>query len=128
MAFPVTALYASILAIAGIVLSIIVSTRRGKVGVAILDGGSAELAVWMRRHGNFVEYVPFVLFMMAIAESRGMPGPWMHIVGVVLLVSRLIHVFGLNATQPANPLRVVGTVGTHLCVLACVVFLLWSLR
>ena len=87
-----------------------------------------DIAVWMRRHGNFVEYVPFVLLMMALAEASGMPPVWMHVIGIVLLASRLIHVFGLNATQPANPLRVTGTVGTHLSVLACVVFLLWSLR
>jgi hypothetical protein len=127
MAFHVTALYASILAIAGIVLSIIVSTKRGKVGVAILDGGNADLAVWMRRHGNFVEYVPFTLFMMALAEAAGMQPRWIHVIGIVLLISRLIHPIGLNATYPANPLRVLGAVGTHLCVLACVVFLLWSL-
>jgi hypothetical protein len=128
MAFHVTALYASILAIAGIVLSIIVSTRRGKVGVSILDGGNAELAVWMRRHGNFVEYVPFTLFMMALAEAAGTPSIWMHVIGIVLLLSRLIHPFGVDATQPNNPLRVLGAVGTHLCILACVAFLLWSLH
>lgn len=52
----------------------------------------------------------------------------MHGIGIALLVSRLIHVFGPNATQPANPLRVLGAVGMHLCLLACVVFLLWSLH
>lgn len=128
MAFHVTALYASILAIAGIVLSIIVSTRRGKVGVSILDGGNAELAAWMRRHGNFIEYVPYAILMMALAEAAGMPPMWLHVVGIVLLISRAIHPFGVNATQPNNPLRILGAVGTHLCVLACVVFLLWSLR
>ena len=128
MAFQVTAFYASILAIAGIILSIIVSTKRGKVGVAIMDGGNPDLAIWIRRHGNFVENVPFVLLMMALAEARGMPATWMHVIGILLIVSRLIHVFGVNADQPANPLRVAGAVGTHLCILGCVVFLLRSLH
>jgi uncharacterized protein len=128
MAFQVTALYASILAIACIVLSIIVSTQRGKVNVAIMDGGHRDLAVWMRRHGNFIENVPLVLLVMGLAETRGMPATWLHVIGILLLASRLIHVLGLNAEQPANPLRIIGTVGTHLSVLGCVAFLLWSLH
>lgn len=128
MALQVTALYASILAIAGIVLSIIVSTKRGKVGVAIMDGGNQDLAVWIRKHGNFVENVPYAILLMALAEGRSMPATWLHVIGILLLVARLIHVIGLKADKPAEPLRVGGADGTHLSMLGCVVFLLWSLN
>jgi uncharacterized membrane protein YecN with MAPEG domain len=128
MAFPVTALYASILAIAAIVLSIIVSTKRGKYGVAIMDGGHPELALWIRKQGNFCEYVPFAVLMMALAEARGMPVTWLHVIGILLLFSRLIHVIGLKVDKPTDPLRVAGAVGTHLSMLGVVVFLLWSLH
>lgn len=128
MAFQVTAIYGSILAIASVILSIIVSTKRGKYGVSIMDGGHPELAVWIRKQGNFCEYVPFVVLMMALAEARGMSATWLHVIGILLLVSRLLHVIGLKADKPAEPLRVAGTVGTHLSILGAALFLLWSLH
>jgi uncharacterized membrane protein YecN with MAPEG domain len=127
MAFQVTALYASILAIAAIILSVMVSARRGRTGVAIMDGGNPQLALSIRKHGNFVESVPFAILLMALAEARGMPATWLHAIGILLLVARLIHVFGINLNNPADPLRVAGAVGTHLSMLGAVIFLLWSL-
>lgn len=127
MAFQVTALYASILAIAAITLAIIVSAKRGKYGVSILDGGHPELALWIRKHGNFAEAVPFALFMMALAEARGMPVTWLHVIGILLLVSRLAHVYGLSNENPTEPFRIGGTVGTHLTILGAVGYLAWSL-
>lgn len=128
MAFHVTALYASILAIAAVILAILVSAHRGKLGVALMDGGNPDLMASIRRHGNFTENVPFAVLLMALAEARGMPAFWLHGIGILLLAARLIHVFGINAHQPANPLRIAGTVGTHVCVLGAAVFLLWSLQ
>jgi len=127
MAFQVTALYASILAIAAIVLSIIVSSKRGKAGVAILHGEDLNLALWIRKHANFVENVPFALLLMVLAEARGMPVTWLHAVGIVLLAARAVHVIGLNLENPASPLRIAGSAGTHLSMLGAIAFLLWSL-
>lgn len=126
MAFQVTSLYASVLAIAAIALAVIVSTKRGKYGVSILDGGHPELALWIRKHGNFVEAVPFALLMMALAEARGMPSVWLHVTGSLLLISRLAHVYGLSNENPTEPFRIGGTVGTHLTVLGAVAYLAWS--
>jgi uncharacterized protein len=127
MTLQVTSLYASILAIAAMVLAVIVSTKRGKYGVSILDGGYPELALWIRKHGNFAEAVPFALFMMAIAELRGMPAVWLHVVGLLLLISRAAHVYGLSNDNPTEPFRIAGAVGTHLTVLGAVAYLAWSL-
>jgi uncharacterized protein len=127
MALQITSLYASILAIAAITLAIIVSTKRGKYGVSIMDGGHPELALWIRKHGNFAEAVPFALFMMALAEIRGMPGVWLHLTGGLLLISRVAHVYGLSNQNPTEPLRIAGTVGTHLTILGAVAYLAWSL-
>jgi uncharacterized protein len=127
MAFQVTSLYASILAIAAIVLAIIVSTKRGKYGVSIMDGGHAELAVWIRKHGNFTEAVPLALFMMALAEARGMPATWLHVIGAVLLIARLAHVYGLTADNPTEPFRIAGAVGTHLTMLGAVAYIAYTL-
>lgn len=127
MALQITSLYASILAIAAITLAIVVSTKRGKYGVSIMDGGHPELALWIRKHGNFAEAVPFALFMMALAEIRGMPATWLHVIGVLLLISRVAHVYGLSNENPTEPFRIAGTVGTHLTILGPVAYLAWSL-
>lgn len=127
MTFAVTSLYASILTIAVIVLAILVSTKRGQTGVAILDGGNADLAVSMRRHGNLVENVALALLLMALCEARGLTPGWLHTMGVVLLAGRALHLIGLDAIHPAAPLRIIGTVATQLSMLGAVVFLLWSL-
>lgn len=126
MAFQVTALYAAILAIAAIILSTMVSVQRGRTGIAILHGDNTGLAVWIRRHGNFVENVPFALLLMALAEARGMPAHWAHIAGAILIIARILHVMGLNAEKPADPLRVAGGVGTQLSMLIAVAFLVIS--
>ena len=127
MALQVTSFYASILAIAVIILAVIVSTKRGKYGVSIMDGGHAELALWIRKHGNFAEAVPFALFMMALAEARGMAVGWLHVMGALLLISRAAHIYGLGNEHPAEPFRIAGTVGTHLTILGAVAYLAWSL-
>jgi uncharacterized membrane protein YecN with MAPEG domain len=127
MALQTTSLYASILAIAAIALAVIVSTKRGKYGVSIMDGGHPELALWIRKHGNFSEVVPFALLMMALAEIRGMPETWLHVIGALLLISRVAHVYGLTNENPTEPFRIAGTVGTHLTILGAVAYLAWSL-
>jgi uncharacterized membrane protein YecN with MAPEG domain len=127
MALQTTSLYASILAIAAIALAVIVSTKRGKYGVSIMDGGHPELALWIRKHGNFTEVVPFALLMMALAEIRGMPETWLHVIGALLLISRVAHVYGLSNENPTEPFRIAGTVGTHLTILGAVAYLAWSL-
>jgi len=127
MAFQVTSIYACISAIAMIVLALIVSSKRGKFGVAIMDGGHPELALWIRKHGNFAEFVPLALFMMALAEARGMPATWLHVIGILLLIARAIHVFGINLQNPADPFRIAGAVGTHISMLGAVAYLAYSL-
>jgi uncharacterized protein len=127
MALQVTSLYASVLAIAAIMLALVVSTKRGKYGVSILDGGHPELALWIRKHGNFAEAVPLALLMMALAELRGMPAAWLYAIGGLLLISRVAHVYGLTNENPTEPFRIAGTVGTHLTILGAVAYLAWSL-
>lgn len=127
MAFEVTSFYALILAVAAIALSVVVSAKRGKYGVSILDGGHPELALWIRKHGNFAEAVPLALLLMALAEARGMPATWLHGIGVLLLISRLTHVYGLSNENPADPWRIAGTIGTHLTIGGAVSYLAWSL-
>lgn len=124
MTFPVTSLYAAVLALGALVLGNIVSARRGKTNTAILHGENLRLAVWIRRHGNFVETVPLALILMGLAEAQGLSSTWLHTMGAVLTLSRVSHSIGLNAINAKNPLRIAGGLGTQLAMLGAALFLL----
>ncbi|MBL4892507.1 MAG: MAPEG family protein [Rhizobiaceae bacterium] len=126
MTLQMTGIYASLLAILGIYLSIMVSAMRGKTGIAILHGENMVLAERMRRHGNFIESVPLVLILMGAVELGGASPNWLHAIGGILLVSRIIHPFGIDHQKPDAPARIIGTVGTQIATLIAVVFLVWS--
>ncbi len=127
MNFQVTSLYAAAFTILVAALSNIVSAKRGNSNIAILHGDDMNLAVWIRRHGNLVETIPLALLLMGLAEARMLTTYWLHFAGSVLLVSRFLHLFGLNAQQAKAPLRIAGGVGTQFTTLALAGYLLWSL-
>ena len=90
MKFPgIYFVYAGILAIVLFVLSMRVINNRVRAQVNLLDGGDEALTRAMRVHGNFAEYVPFVLLLMALAEIQGGSGLFIHVLGTVLIVCRL---------------------------------------
>lgn len=126
MTFQITSIYAAILAIAAVTLSVLVSMRRARHSVSILDGGHVDLAVAIRRHGNFIETVPLILILMAISESRGMEAFWLHAVGMTVLAGRLLHALGLKANRAYHPLKALGMAGTLLPILALSIYLLMS--
>ena len=69
----ITALYAGLLALLFLALSInVIRYRRGEQ-VSLGDGGKRKLARGIRAHGNFAEYVPLVLVLMSIAELSQAP-------------------------------------------------------
>jgi len=74
MSVAVTGLYAGILGIVFFVLSMRVISNRVRARVNLLDGGDEALTRAMRVHGNFAEYVPFALLLMALAEIQGGSG------------------------------------------------------
>ena len=87
-----------------------------------------ELALRIRRHGNFVESVPLALILMGLAEMRGAPVYLLHGMGVVLVLARLSHAVGLSVANPSHPLRILGVLATQIAMLGAIVFLFWSLR
>ncbi len=77
----VTGLYAGLLALLFLALSVAVIHGRREAKVGFGDGGNTMLARRIRGHGNFAEYVPMVLILMAIAELNQDPDWRIHIVG-----------------------------------------------
>jgi uncharacterized membrane protein YecN with MAPEG domain len=108
----ITALYAALLAPLYVLLALRVIAVRRRVQVALGDGGDAELQRRMRVQANFVEYVPFALLLMALAEGLGSPPALLHVLGLALLVGRLSHAWGMSQAQEVFGFRVVGMIAS----------------
>lgn len=119
MAFPViTALYAGLLGLLLIALSIGVSRQRMRHKVSLGDGGVRELSTAIRAQGNFIEYVPMALLLILLLELAGNPGWMIHTLGGALFLGRILHAHGINKPPREGSLtRRGGTVLTYLVLL-----------
>ncbi len=111
----VTALYAAILALILIVLSMRVIAVRRRQRIAIGDGGDDALARRIRAHGNFTEYVPLALILMLAAEQAGPPEWMLHALGASLVIGRISHAWSLSAHS--IPGRTIGMSLTFLVII-----------
>lgn len=126
MTLQISGTYIALLSLYAMVLGAMVSIHRAKTGVSIFHGDDITLAEKIRRHGNFTETVPLALLLMVVAEAQGAGPSWLHAAGLLLLVSRLVHPFGLKHDNPNNVLRGIGSGGTTLAMLLMIVFILWN--
>jgi uncharacterized protein len=94
----VTPLYAGILAVLFFVLSLRVVALRGH-GASLGDGGNPILLRRIRAHGNFAEYVPFILLMMGMLELNRYSIYLLHAMGVTLVAARLLHAYALSFSE-----------------------------
>ena len=108
----ITPIYAAIFTIIMVGLSAYVIKMRYKHRVSLGDGGNKEMLKAIRAHGNFVEYVPMALILMALLELNGESTTVLHGFGVALLIGRVSHAPGLN-TRGTNKLRQSGVVLTY---------------
>jgi uncharacterized protein len=123
MTFQITTLYALGLAVIFIALFFNVTMKRADLKQSIGDGGNVDLHERIRKHGNFVEWVPMVLILMALAEAQGAGPYWLHAAGALLIIGRLLHPIGLKASVPTHPLRIAGNVGGILATVIMIIAL-----
>jgi len=118
MIISLTPVYAGILALMYVVLSLrVISLRRAeKIGIG--DGGHAELIRRQRVHGNFAEYVPLVLVLMTLAELQEVPDAVVHLIGGLLLSGRLLHAWALGQEPGHLKARVLGMILTFAALIA----------
>ena len=65
------------------------------------DGGHEVLERRIRIQGNFVEYVPFLLGLLAMLEYGGAPAWVLWVFGGLAVVGRLCHAYGIwSKTTP----------------------------
>lgn len=99
---PVTAFFAGLFGFIFIALSVHVIRGRYRNQVAIGDGGHHDMKYRIRAHGNFAEYVPFALILMAACELTGTGKLVLTFLGLALVVGRLSHAYSLLVIEPKN--------------------------
>ena len=104
----ITAIIASALTIIFIKLSFAVIALRRKNQVGLGSGGHDGLERAIRAQGNFAEYVPFGIILIASLELNGAPWWLVAIPGLTLIVGRLIHAKGIQMPPPDFSKRVLG--------------------
>ena len=124
--FAITGVYAALLAIWFIVLSVRVIAVRRRDGVSLGSDGDAGLERRVRAQGNFSEYAPFGVVLLALLEARG-GAPWLlHGIGAALLAGRLMHGIAFSWTRANMRLRVGGMVLTFAALGAAAAGLLFT--
>jgi len=110
--YPITLLYGSLLGLLLVALSLHV--LRYRVRSKTLGPGAAERM--NRVQGNFVEYVPLALILLALLEDAGAPRLALHVIGGLLVVARLAHAYGLGYHEGRNYPRMLGALATFLLI------------
>jgi uncharacterized membrane protein YecN with MAPEG domain len=118
----ITALYAGLLGLLSTYLAFRTGSTRGRKGIVIGDGGDREMLLEMRRHANFVEYVPLALVLIMLLEMEGVRPLAIHALGATLVVGRVAHAAGLQADTMKSPLRAVGATFTALVIVVASVW------
>ncbi len=90
-ALAITPVYAGFLAFVYLYLTYSVIRLRRQKQLSVGDGGDPSFLRKMRAHGNFAEYVPMALLLMAMAEFLGAGAALLHAIGGLLLAGRLAH-------------------------------------
>ena len=122
--FKVIPLYAALLAFFYVYLSTRTIGVRRKVKISIGDGGDDGMLRAMRMHANFSEYAPITLFLLAFVELQGGPIWLLHSLGVLFVVARLSHSYGISSVQAPGKFRVAGMVGTFTTIAVSAAWLL----
>src|SRR3546814_21097062 len=92
--FRITPLYAALCGLLLIGLALGVVRLRQRHGVGIGDGGHKDLAMAIRVHANFVEYVPLALLLLFLLDLRRQPLWDLHLLGAALLLGRVLPDWG----------------------------------
>ena len=119
-------LYAAILALLFVALSIRTVQMRRRFRIAIGDAGNHALLRAMRVHSNFAEYVPFCLLLILFVEMSGANVLLVHALAWCLIVGRASHAFGVSQTRENYRFRIFGMVMTFATLVTASLYLFYS--
>lgn len=95
----ITSIYAAILAIIIVRLSLNVIKMRRAKKVPLGDNNDIELLGAIRAQGNAIEYIPIALILMLLLELNGGYFLLLHLCGVALVVGRILHAKALHTSN-----------------------------
>lgn len=121
-----TSIYASLLAILFVYLSFQTIKVRGRLKIAVGDGGNSEMIRAMRVHANFAEYVPFAVLMIALVELQGGNALLIHGLGILLVCARASHAYGVSQINENFRFRIFGMISTFITLIVTAGYLLAS--
>ena len=104
----ITPIYAGLLTLVFLALSIMVIRQRFAVRTSVGDAGDKGMIKRMRTQANFAEYVPLGLILMLCAELQSAPAMAVHAMGASLLIGRICHAIGMSRTPQIFLLRQIG--------------------
>jgi uncharacterized membrane protein YecN with MAPEG domain len=119
-------LYAALLALLFLALSVRTIRLRRSLRIAIGDSGDKTMMRAMRVHANFVEYVPFCLLLLFLVEAKGAHPLLVHALCLCLLVGRLSHAFGVSQAREDFRYRVFGMALTFTTLAASAAYLIYA--
>lgn len=122
----ITTLYAGLLALLYVGLSAYVIRGRYKYRTALGDGGNPALARRIRIHANFAEYVPLALLLLFLVDYSRTSPIIVHWLGIMLVLGRVLHVWGLCCSESTSFGRFAGMILTFLVLIVCAVILIWN--
>lgn len=119
-----TSLYAALLGLMLIGLSLHVIRGRRTLGVGLGDADDLPMRRRIRAQANLAEYAPLFLLQLGFAEHNGLPVWAVHAFGLVFLAGRAMHAYSLLKAEryerqrlAANPAwRVRGMACTFTCM------------
>lgn len=108
----ITSIYAALLALLFLALSLRVVRFRREHRLSLGDAGNTSLLKRMRAQANCAEYTPIGLLLLLLVEMQGAPAILVHLLGLALLVGRILHAYGFSTSPPKMALRIAGMVLT----------------
>jgi uncharacterized membrane protein YecN with MAPEG domain len=126
----ITAISASVLTALFLKLALNVISLRTKNKISIGDGGNEDLNRAIRAHGNFAEYTPIALILLACLEFNNC---WRLVVlalAIAFIAGRIIHARGIVENESDFKKRILGMKLTFfsLAILAALNLLLVILK
>jgi hypothetical protein len=119
-------MYAALLGFLFFYLSIRTIGLRRRLQIGIGSKESNEMLRGMRVHSNFAEYVPISLLLIYFVEIQGGHQLLIHALGVLLLVGRSVHAYGVSQMNEKFVFRVSGMAMTFTVILAASCILLFN--
>ena len=125
----ITSFYSALSAIILIFLSIKIIQNRRASKVPLGNEGDDFLQRKIRAHGNFIEYTPFFLIMLLLAEMAGLNKYFIHFFGIIFMVGRASHAYGIIIAEVRAKnflFRQAGMFSTFFCLSSLALILLFQ--